>query len=163
MDRVASSASLRDTGSRSNIKGATSPGRAGMMGTPAISRARRGSMTGSGSRSSLGLTASTDADAGGGGATSGDTRSDMDGDGLPGPDMRALQEILRAYSSSLTLDWLLQLISDEIDFGVAHGTGGFLIDIMPNMYANSCVALLLSGSSRLFPVLSACLTAWLFV
>ncbi|OQV21701.1 hypothetical protein BV898_04280 [Hypsibius exemplaris] len=130
MDRVASSASLRDAGSKSNIKG--SPG--GVLGTPAISRARRGSVppsTGSGSRSSLGVTGSTS----GGGDGDGDGRSETEptgGDGS-GPDMRALQEILRAYSSSLTLEWLLQLISDEIDFGVQHGTGGFLIDIMPNM------------------------------
>lgn len=89
-------------------------------------RGRRGSIPPSsgatGSRSSLAVDNKEDGEP-----------SEVEESDKPAPDMRGLQEILRAYSSSLTLDWLLQLVSDEIDFGVAHNANGFLIDLMPNM------------------------------
>ena len=68
MSRVASNASLRDPGSKSNLKAGASP----QIGTPAVSRVRRGSIPPStsagGSRSSLGVSTNGDDD----------TRSDND-------------------------------------------------------------------------------------
>jgi hypothetical protein len=132
---VASKTSLRDAGSKTTVaEGNRIISSNTAITTPAIIRARRGSippsLSSAGSRSSLGIPGSTAADDAVGAADNAESEEHL------GPDMRALQEILRAYSSSLTLEWLLQLISDEIDFGVAHNTGGFLIDIMPNMYVS---------------------------
>lgn len=137
MERVASSASLRNMGSSANIKNsATQP--AGLnigessLGSSFRVGVGRGQIppslsTGSirsGSRSSLTVPGQDETD-----GTAGEDEPEKN----LGPDMRSLQEILRIYASSLTLDWLLQLVSDEIDYGVAHNATGFLIDIMPNM------------------------------
>ncbi|XP_055349288.1 uncharacterized protein LOC129596122 [Paramacrobiotus metropolitanus] len=137
LDRVASSTSLRDANSHNNVKATAFGGaigstmlaetgsiHSGSLAALGSARPRRGSLPTSDSKSSLRVGDKEDGE-----------RSEVDENDRinTGPDMRGLQDILREYSSSITLDWLLQLVSDEIDLGVSHNVSGFLVDLMPNM------------------------------
>lgn len=52
---------------------------------------------------------------------------------LENVEMKKLQELLRMRPELLTLEWLLQRIADEIEYGVQHDRySSFLVDVMPN-------------------------------
>ncbi|GAV02955.1 hypothetical protein RvY_13455 [Ramazzottius varieornatus] len=140
LERVASSTSLREVGMKlpskvnSHLQDQVANGSA--RASTALRQPRSSSPSGSarvGSRS-----ADLDGTFSEGGSLSRSTLegAEAEGDGSERPmvpDMRGLQELLRVHSSTLTLEWLLQLVSDEIDYGVTHNASGFLIDLMPNM------------------------------
>ena len=139
---MGSSTSLRDTGSKHpSNKGKSQSNEQNARPATPVRQRRNVSPTSLGpAGSSRGGSRSADLDGtfSEGGSLSrstlegGDADNEANGTSLA-PDMRSLQELLRIYSASLTLDWLLQLVSDEIDYGVAHNASGFLIDLMPNM------------------------------